>query len=680
MSNEEMGWEDSVGDIVSPGDVVAGKYRVDRLLGTGGMGIVVEAFHLHFEERVAIKFLVPQAATEESLTRFEREARAAFKIKSEHVARVIDVGKLDGQVPYMVMEYLEGTDLGILLTDRRAFPIDAAVEYVLQALEAVSEAHALGIVHRDLKPENLFLTKRTDGTPCIKVLDFGLSKATKEDVSQQRQRALTGTAQVMGTPQYMSPEQWMSARDVGPATDQWALGVILYELVTGVQPFEQEQLAQLCTQVLRGEPEPVLKLRPDAPPGLVQIINRCLRKEPKHRFPNVGEMALALLEYGPPRARTSVKRIAGIFRKIGVDPGEIPPSTRGGGLGRNMVLGRPPPSTSSDEIASPPSVDRASFPGLPRPNAPPPRPSQPRASQPSMEPKSRTPSSGDTTKVYQRDPAEVSHVPDPTGGEPPLKTLVSPPSMDAPPPPPPRGERQRADSSTAVLDGQFPVLESPSSDATAQWQKSDGSGGFPLPPSSAATPVAPPPQSQTMAGLPPHPGMGSGAYVPAGPSSVDPGQSAQHQRQAVTAQSWQHMLDLNQNARESRDKKVLFAAIAAMVMFATLVIVLLVSGGSDSPSPAGDGVDDRKERRAADDDGDTPNSRTDSRDDETDPEAADPSASPSSATSASARPSSTGYSAKRDHNESTSEDEEPERDRDEESSNPFKSNSIFDRP
>jgi serine/threonine-protein kinase len=253
MSSAEMGFEDSLADIVSPGDVIGGKYRVDRVIGTGGMGVVVEAFHLHFEERVAIKFLVPQmGANEEALARFEREARAAFKIKSEHVARVIDVGKLNGKVPYMVMEFLEGTDLGVMLTDRRAFPIEDAVEYVLQAIEAVAEAHTLQIVHRDLKPENLFLTKRADGTPCIKVLDFGLSKALTPEPNEQRPRALTGTAQVMGTPQYMSPEQWMSARDVGAATDQWALGVIL-------------------------------KDREIVPPWLEEVILRFLRKEQMDR-------------------------------------------------------------------------------------------------------------------------------------------------------------------------------------------------------------------------------------------------------------------------------------------------------------------------------------------------------------------------------------------------------------
>ncbi len=598
MSNDQMVSEDSIGDIVSPGDVIAGKYRVDRLIGTGGMGIVVEAYHLHFEERVAIKFLVPQLATAESLTRFEREARAAFKIKSEHVARVIDVGKLDGNVPYMVMEFLEGTDLGVMLTDRRAFAIDDAVEYVLQALEAVAEAHVLGIVHRDLKPENLFLTKRTDGTPCVKVLDFGLSKATN-DTKGERQRALTGTAQVMGTPQYMSPEQWMSARDVGTATDQWALGVILYELVTGHQPFDQEQLAQLCTQVLRGEPEPVLKLRPDAPPGLVQIINRCLRKEPKQRFPNVGEMAVALLEYGPARARTTVKRIVGVFKTIGVDAGEVPASVRGGGgLGQGLVLGRPPPSerpslpsqSQVDGMPPPPP----SFPGLPRPNPPPARPSYASATPTTVTPSSGDPSSGDpssgdlvATRVYHREPGTFDHLPDPTGG--------SEPEL------PVHEQRAPTSSRTAVLDGHFraPVTMV---DPGAQQQ-----GGYAPPVTESG------PQSVT-APSPVFPFYGS---APPASTSYPDGSfgDAPPQRRAVTAQSWQHMLDPALVARGNRERKMVFAVIAATLMFATLVIVLLVSGGSDDATPASDGVEDERPKRRQVEEDDTLDNQSDEPED-----------------------------------------------------------------
>src|SRR5688572_14671551 len=167
------------------GDILAGKFRIERVLGVGGMGMVVSAMHLQLEERVAIKFLLPEAlANPEAVTRFGREARAAVKIKSEHVARVTDVGALpETGAPYMVMELLRGKDLGAALREHGALPVALAVEYVLQACEALAEAHAIGIVHRDLKPANLFLTARADGSPCVKVLDFGISKIAAQSGS-----------------------------------------------------------------------------------------------------------------------------------------------------------------------------------------------------------------------------------------------------------------------------------------------------------------------------------------------------------------------------------------------------------------------------------------------------------------------------------------------------------------
>ncbi len=161
---------------VREGDVLAGKFRIERVLGQGGMGVVVAATHIQLDERVALKFLLPEALiNSDAVARFAREARAAVKIKSEHVARVSDVGTLESGSPYMVMEYLHGQDLADWVRDRGAMPISDAVEFVLQACEALAEAHALGIVHRDLKPANLFVTLRADGTPCVKVLDFGIS-------------------------------------------------------------------------------------------------------------------------------------------------------------------------------------------------------------------------------------------------------------------------------------------------------------------------------------------------------------------------------------------------------------------------------------------------------------------------------------------------------------------------
>ena len=217
------------------GDVLAGKFRIERVLGVGGMGMVVSAMHLHLDERVAIKFLLPEALSNpEAVARFSREARAAVKIKSEHVARVIDVATLENGAPYMVMELLRGRDLSQMLQEEGALPAALAVQYVLQACEALAEAHAMGMVHRDLKPANLFLTARADGSPCVKVLDFGISKVTNMSGSGP-DMGMTRTQVMMGSPLYMSPEQMASARDVDQRSDIWAVGtVLLFEKIFGI--------------------------------------------------------------------------------------------------------------------------------------------------------------------------------------------------------------------------------------------------------------------------------------------------------------------------------------------------------------------------------------------------------------------------------------------------------------
>ncbi|HEY3664483.1 MAG TPA: serine/threonine-protein kinase, partial [Polyangiaceae bacterium] len=214
-------------DEVREGDVLAGKFRIERVLGQGAMGVVVAATHIQLDERVALKFLLPEAlANADAVARFAREARAAVKIKSEHVVRVSDVGTLESGSPYMVMEYLQGQDLSEWMTNHGTLNVSDAVEFLLQACEALAEAHALGIVHRDLKPANLFVTARRDGTPCIKVLDFGISKFTAPGSNLN----MTKTSTIMGSPLYMSPEQLSSTRTVDARTDIWALGVILFEL------------------------------------------------------------------------------------------------------------------------------------------------------------------------------------------------------------------------------------------------------------------------------------------------------------------------------------------------------------------------------------------------------------------------------------------------------------------
>ncbi len=307
---------------VRQGDILAGKYRVERVLGIGGMGVVVAAHHIQLDEKVALKFLLPEAlGNAEAVARFAREARAAVKIKSEHVARVSDVGTLPNGSPYMVMEYLDGGDLAAWIKQRGALPVEQAVEFVLQACVAVADAHVLGIVHRDLKPANLFCVRRSDGQLTIKVLDFGISKMA--DTSGLAAGSVTRTSSLMGSPLYMSPEQMRSSKDVDALTDIWALGIILFELMTGQPAFVAETVTELAIKVA-SEPTPAIRsLRAEVPPALEAIVSKCLEKDRRRRFANVAELANALAPFGPKRARTSVDRISGIIHGAGLPVGSV---------------------------------------------------------------------------------------------------------------------------------------------------------------------------------------------------------------------------------------------------------------------------------------------------------------------------------------------------------------------
>jgi serine/threonine protein kinase len=292
---------------VAPGDLLAGKYRVERVLGAGGMGVVVEARHIELEQRVALKFLLPHAVTSsEATARFLREARAAVRIQGEHVARVTDVGRLDDGAPYIVMEFLEGMDLGAVV-EKGPLPLEDAIDFVLQACEAMAEAHAAGIIHRDLKPANLFLTQRPGGVSCVKVLDFGISKMTE---GRAHEVGLTQTAALIGSPLYMSPEQLRSARGVDHRTDIWSLGVILFEFLTGTVPFTASTLPQLIATILEGTPTRLAERRPDLPPGLEAVVSRALSKDAHDRHADVGELAAALAPFAPERSRHTLDQIA----------------------------------------------------------------------------------------------------------------------------------------------------------------------------------------------------------------------------------------------------------------------------------------------------------------------------------------------------------------------------------
>ncbi|MEY2937010.1 MAG: hypothetical protein RL033_7759 [Pseudomonadota bacterium] len=325
---------------VAPGQILAGKYRIERVLGEGGMGVVVEALDTSLERRVAIKFLLPDFVKHpEAKERFIREARAAVKIQSEHVARVIDVSTLETGAPYMVMEYLEGSDLSRVIETSGPLTVEDAALYVIQACEALAEAHAHGIIHRDLKPANLFLAQQAGGSRKIKVLDFGISKTLNTDT---KSASLTRTSSMMGSPLYMSPEQMKSSRDVDHRTDIWALGVILHEAISGEPPFLGNSIPEISAKILLEDPKPLSEIRATVPKAVSELVLRALQKQPDKRFANVSELALALLPFAPSRARGNAERISRVLEAAG--------------MAKSGFQASVPPPQSSPELAMPSST------------------------------------------------------------------------------------------------------------------------------------------------------------------------------------------------------------------------------------------------------------------------------------------------------------------------------------
>jgi serine/threonine-protein kinase len=291
------------------------------------MGVVVAARHVQLNQRVAVKVLTHNAKSSQANARFLTEAKASALLKSDHVVHVSDVGMLDNGQPFMVMELLEGDDLSQALEHDGKFPIELAVDYVLQACEGLAEAHAARIVHRDLKPGNLFRARRPDGSDMIKVLDFGVSKALSTDI--RAEGTVTTTDAVFGSPLYMSPEQMQSASKADERSDIWSLGVVLYELLTRRMPFDAESMAGLAVRIATDPPTRLVEALPGASLELEAVIFKCLAKTPDDRYPNVAELASDLEPFAP-ESRARVERIQRIVFGSTNPPRPVPsaPSLR----------------------------------------------------------------------------------------------------------------------------------------------------------------------------------------------------------------------------------------------------------------------------------------------------------------------------------------------------------------
>src|SRR6478609_1546523 len=407
------------GELVREGEVLAGKYRVERIPGRNGLGVLVQVRHLELGQEVTLKFLVPDACMyPEFVQRFIREARAAVKIQGEHVARVTDVGRLESGAPYMVREFLRGPDLSEVLKVRGALPIAEAVDYVIQAAEAVAEAHALGIAHRNLRPTTLVVTRRSDGAPLVKVFDFAAAEALHVESFTKRSVSLVGSSALLASLPYLSPEQVRDPHNVDFRADVYGLGAVLYELLSGVPPFEAESAPALLAMVAADMPVRLRTLRFGLPAALEEAVMRCLEKSRDLRFASMVELSQALRPFASADSTSSIERIGRLARR----------SARPPSVGEARV------SAPAIPVAAPISSGFDDAPTTIRPMTfvdPPPRTSLPRNSYPTAPLERET-----QTQVAAAPPAPVPPpAPAPTRGASVPPPLQSPAREVSRPPP-----------------------------------------------------------------------------------------------------------------------------------------------------------------------------------------------------------------------------------------------------
>ena len=337
-----------------PGEVLEGKYQIEKIVGEGGMGAVALATHVLRRARVALKFMNPMyLPVPGAIERFRNEGVAASQIQSDHCVQIFDVGALPNGAPYLVMEYLAGLDLAQLLVrdGRPGLPVERAVHFTLQILRGLQAAHGKGIVHRDMKPSNCFVVNKDGEDDFVKLLDFGISK-----VRQPGEQALTQTNSALGTPLYMSPEQAKSPRDVDSRSDIYSVGVILYELLTGKTPFfsESGEFTEILFKLFTTDAPHIKTVRPDVPDALAAVVHHALSRDQNQRFADVMQFAEALAPFASPNSALILQRM----RAFGLPPGSrVIPNQGTAGGSRPKISLRPPPQSAYPPGASDTEID-----------------------------------------------------------------------------------------------------------------------------------------------------------------------------------------------------------------------------------------------------------------------------------------------------------------------------------